>query len=96
MYYRDELRLRDRLVAIQGRLPSVVAEQAWARLNLAAVLLDEAQAAPRDPARKSWVEEARRLLTMTGRGDAHVSVTAGSEPGFQELHDRLTARLARS
>lgn len=93
--YREELRLRDQLVAVQGRLPARVSEQAWARLNLASALLDRVDAAPHDRTRASWIEESRRLLKTTGRGDGHVAVTAGSEPGFQQFHDALTARLAR-
>jgi non-specific serine/threonine protein kinase/serine/threonine-protein kinase len=94
--YREELGLRDRLVAVQGPLPGRVSERSWARLNLAASLLARAAASPRDPGRRSWVEEATRLVAATRREDGKVSVPAGSEPGFQDLYDELTARLRRS
>lgn len=92
--YRDELRLRDQIIVVQGKLPARVSEQAWARLNLATALLDGVAAASRDPARATWPEEARRLTRSTHREDGKVPVTAGSEPGFLQLHDALTARLA--
>ena len=90
--YRDELRVRDQLIAISGRLPGRVADQAWARLRLAEALLENAgSAAP--AARNAMVAEARALVRATGRNDGNVSVTAGSPPGFVELYDALTARL---
>ncbi len=92
--YRDELRVRDRMIAVAGRLPGRVSEQAWARLRLAEALLDSAAAAPKNPAGASWIDEAGTLVRATGRGDGNVSVTAGSEPGFVDLHDALIARLA--
>lgn len=93
--FRDELRLRDQLITIQGRLPARVSEQAWARLYLAGALLDAVAAAPSDPTRASWTEEARRLTRATGRDDGRVSVTAGDPPEFLELRASLIARLAR-
>jgi non-specific serine/threonine protein kinase/serine/threonine-protein kinase len=92
--YREELGVRDRVISMTGRLPARVSEQAWSRLNLAQALLDSAAAAPRHPDRGAWLDEARRLVHSTGRGDGKISVTAGSEPGFLELHDLLTGRLA--
>lgn len=92
--YREELAVRDRVISMTGRLPVRVSEQAWSRLNLANALLDSAAATPRHPARNAWIDEARRLVRATGRGDGKVSVTAGSEPGFLEMHDLLTGRLA--
>jgi non-specific serine/threonine protein kinase/serine/threonine-protein kinase len=93
--YRDELRVRNQLIAVTGRLPGRVAEQAWARLRLAEALLENAGTATRS-ARADMIAEARDLVRGTGRDDGKVSVTAGSPPGFIELHDRLTARLAAS
>lgn len=93
--YRDELAARDRLVALNGPLPGRVSEQAWARLRLAQALLNHAEANPNDSARAAWMDEATRLVRSTGRADGKVPVTAGSPPGFMELHDILTARLAR-
>jgi non-specific serine/threonine protein kinase/serine/threonine-protein kinase len=91
--YRDELGLRDRVVAIVGPLPGRVSEQAWARLNLAQALLDSAAVSPRHPSHAAWVTEARRLVRGTGRGSGKVSVTAGSEPDYLELHDLLARRV---
>ena len=93
--YRDELRVRDRLIAVSGRLPARVSEQAWARLRLAEALLEQAATA-RPPARAAMIAEASGLVRSTGRDDGKIVVTAGSPPGFMELHDRLTARLAAS
>jgi tetratricopeptide (TPR) repeat protein/predicted Ser/Thr protein kinase len=90
--YRDELRVRDRIIAVTGRLPNRVADQAWARLRLSEALLENAGIAkPRD--RAAMIAEARQLVRATGRDDGNVSVTAGSPPGFVELYDQLTSRL---
>ena len=90
--YRDELRVRDRLIAVTGRLPVRVSEQAWARLRLAEGLLEHA-ATVKPSARAAMTTEARALVRATGRNDGNVSVAAGSPPGFVELYDQLTARL---
>ena len=92
--YRDELGVRDRLIAVSGRLPARVTEQAWARLNLAKALLDSADAAGRHSARASWRDEARGLAQATRRDDGKISVTAGSEPGFLELRAAVMTRIA--
>ncbi len=92
--YRDELSVRERLMAASGPLPASVSARAWARLNLAKALVDRADATPRDSVRASWIDEARRLVRATRPGDGNASVTAGSEPGFLQLHAALTARLA--
>jgi hypothetical protein len=92
--YRDELRVRDRTIAILGPLPVRVTEQAWARLRLAEALLDSAAAFPKHPEQAAWTPEARTLLRGTARTSGKISVAAGSEPGFLKLHDALTARLA--
>ena len=91
--YREELRIHDQLIGVTGRLPNRVSEQAWARLRLAQALLDLA-ADPVDPSRSSLINEARGLVRSTSRSDGKAPVPAGSEPGFIELHDTLTTRLA--
>jgi tetratricopeptide (TPR) repeat protein len=91
--YRDELKLRDRLIAVSGRLPARVSEQAWARLRLAEALLENA-ATVKPSAGAAMIAEARELVRATRRDDGNASVSAGSPPGFMELHDRLTTRLA--
>ena len=90
--YREELRIRDRLIDVTGRLPARVSEQAWARLRLAEALLNRSEGVA-DPERRSWINEARVLVRSTSHGDGKVPVPAGSEPGFIELHDALTTRL---
>jgi non-specific serine/threonine protein kinase/serine/threonine-protein kinase len=93
--YREELRVRNHLIAVSGRLPARVAEQAWCQLRLAEALLANAATAP-PPARAAMIAEARGLVRATGRGDGKIPVTAGSPPGFVELYDLLAARLAAS
>ena len=93
--YREELRIRDQLIVVQGTIPVRVSEQAWARLDLGQAMLDGVAAAPRDPARKTWLEEARRLIRATHGDDGKVSVTAGSEPDFRVVRDTLIARVSK-
>ena len=93
--YREELVVRDHLIAVSGRLPARVSEQAWCRLRLAEALLANAGPAPAR-ARAVMIAEARGLVRATGRDDGKIPVTAGSPPGFAELYDLLTARLTAS
>lgn len=88
--YRDELVRRERLIALAGSLPGRVSERAWARLRLAEALLNVPAAAGR-AARRA---EAQRLVSALTRADGRTSVAAGSEPGYVELYDKVTARLA--
>ncbi len=91
--YRQELALREDLLTRMGDRPSTRADRAWAALRLAEALSDRAAAEPRDRDRASWIAEARGWLQSVKRTDGKTSVPAGSEPGFLELHDALTARL---
>ncbi len=93
--YRDELRLRDDLRTRQGDLPGTRADRSWAALRLAEALMDHAASEPGNPARTSWLSEARRLVGSVKRTDGKASVPAGSEPGFVELYDALSTRLGR-
>jgi tetratricopeptide (TPR) repeat protein len=91
--YREELLIRNHLIAVAGPLPARVSEQSWCQLRLAEALLENAGGAP-PSARAKMIAEARRLVLITGRDDGKIAVTAGSPPGFVELYDLLTARLA--
>ena len=91
--YREELLVRNHLIAVAGPLPARVSEQSWCRLRLAEALLENASSAP-PSARVKMIAEARGLVLTTGRDDGKIAVTAGSPPGFVELYDLLTARLA--
>jgi non-specific serine/threonine protein kinase/serine/threonine-protein kinase len=92
-WYRREITVRERLFALTGPLPGRVAERSWARLNTAFVLLELADRSPGDPARAAWIDEARGLARATARTDGKASVTAGSEPGYIEMYDRVARRL---
>jgi hypothetical protein len=91
--YRAELAVREQTIAALGMLPARVAERAWARLNLATALLNQADQSPRSPSRARWLEEAGRLVRASRREDGKTRVTAGSEAGYLELLDSLTKRL---
>jgi len=93
-HYREELRMRDNLIAMNGPLPGRVSEQAWARLLLAKALLDSAAASPGHASHAAWVSEAERLFRAAGRNSGKAPVPAGSEPGYLELYDALSTRLA--
>lgn len=93
--YRDELQLRDELRRRVGDLPGNRTDRAWAALRLAEGLSARAAVEPRDPARKAWLAEARRLVHGVRRTDGEASVPAGSQPGFLQLYDALVARVSR-
>ncbi|MBP7777437.1 MAG: protein kinase [Acidobacteria bacterium] len=91
--YREELTIRLALRERMGDLPAPRAGRAWAALRLAEALTSRASAEARNPARASWLAEARGLVQGVKRSDGEASVPAGSEPGFVELYDALTTRL---
>ena len=87
---------REDLLQRMGPLPAPRADRAWAALRLAEALFAQAAAAPRHPAYGAWTDEARRLVRSVDRADGKASVPAGSEPGYLEVLDELTARAARN
>ena len=91
--FRKELELRLRLIAATGTLPARTSEIGWARLRLAEALVTRADAGRGNREREAWLAEARQLVAAVRRTDGKVSVPAGSEPEFLEVHDRLRARL---
>lgn len=91
--FRTELGLRSRLMAATGPLPARLSEIGWAKLRLANVLLGRVEAERRHRDREAWEAEARQLVASVRRSDGAPSVTAGSEPEFVRLYDRLRARL---
>ncbi len=93
--YRTEVDRRQQLVALSGRLPGRVADLSWARLRLAEALLDLADLAPGTANRAARIAETRRLVAATTRADGKPPVAAGSEPGYQELYERIDSAARR-
>jgi non-specific serine/threonine protein kinase/serine/threonine-protein kinase len=93
VHYRAELAVREQAIGAQGLLPARVAERAWARLNLATALLNQADRSPGHSSRPQWLAEAGRLVRACGRADGKPPVTAGSEAGYLALLENLTKRL---
>lgn len=89
---REELRLREQLVAVRGVMPATRADRAWAALRLAESLTDRSDGLPAGAAR-AMRGEALALVRGTTDEDGTASVPAGSQPDFVVLRKGLLARL---
>jgi tetratricopeptide (TPR) repeat protein len=94
---REELRLRDTLIAIQGATPGRLLDQGFARLNLAGLLLDlsDAGPGPGDPAARTYAGEARALFQSVRLDGLKAPGAAAVDADFRKWYDIQAARFAK-
>lgn len=98
---REELRFRDASISILGPSAGRLLDQSFATVNLAALLLDLAEAGPTDPtardsaAASANAAEARALFQSVKLDDLKAPGTGAIDADFRKWYDTQAARLAK-
>lgn len=90
---RDELALRERLLAMRTDQAAPRADRAWAALRLAEAMTDRSETIGQASRRQEMRRDALSLVRPLADADAAISVPAGSQPEFIEVRKALLARL---
>jgi non-specific serine/threonine protein kinase/serine/threonine-protein kinase len=89
---RESLRLVDALIAIRGAAPAEVSRRCWARLSLAASLIDVAGSRPAGQ-RAALLDEASALLQRAEPDIRALASRPGTDPGLASMLHKERARL---
>ncbi len=92
--FREELALRETLIALAGRLAPRVRDLGWSTLQLTIVLLNLADAG--GPEARAHANEARALFRTIQPDDIKSQGAATADPEFRAEYDKTAARLQAS